>query len=122
VGGPESRTLDDEGLPRPPAVQGKIPRSVLRILVRAESVMFMAIAVALVVIAVVVFARGVHDLVLAPRGEQFAVTITRAVNSALFIVVVLELVRTMREHGRVVRRAGSGTPVRPAGPGLSGRR
>ena len=55
----------------------------------AESVMFMAIAVALVVIAVVVFARGGHDLVLAPRGEQFAVTITRAVNSALFIVVVL---------------------------------
>ena len=89
MGGPESRTLDDEGLPRPPAVRGKIPRSVLRILVRAESVMFMAIAVALVVIAVVVFARGGHDLVLAPRGEQFAVTITRAVNSALFIVVVL---------------------------------
>ena len=28
---------------------------------------------------------------LAPRGQQFAVTITRAVNSALFIVVVLEL-------------------------------
>ena len=55
----------------------------------AESVMFMAIAVALVVIAVVVFARGGHDLVLALRGEQFAVTITRAVNSALFIVVVL---------------------------------
>jgi uncharacterized membrane protein (DUF373 family) len=95
VGGPESRTLDDEGLPRPPAVRGKIPRSALWILVHAESVMFMAIAVALVVIAVVVFARGGHDLVLAPRGEQFAVTITRAVNSALFIVVVLELVRTI---------------------------
>jgi hypothetical protein len=46
---------------------------VLRILVRAESVMFMAIAVALVVIAVVVFARGGHDLVLAPRGQQRAV-------------------------------------------------
>ena len=146
-------------------MRGKIPRSVLRILVRAESVMFMAIAVALVVIAVVVFARG----------EQFAVTITRAVNSALFIVVVLELLRTIvarlegggfqrqpflvigiisatrdirtvgaelslvGEHtplvrtmtevgvnagggGRAVRRAGSGTPVRPAGPGLSGHR
>jgi hypothetical protein len=64
---------------------------VLRILVRAESVMFMAIAVALVVIAVVVFTRGGHDLVLAPRGQQFAVTITRAVDSALFIVVVLKL-------------------------------
>ena len=108
MGGPESRTLDDEGLPRPPAVQGKIHRSVLRILVRAESVMFLAIAVALVVIAVVVFARGVHDLVLAPRGEQFAVTITRAVNSALFIVVVLELVRTI-----VARLEGGGFQLQP---------
>jgi uncharacterized membrane protein (DUF373 family) len=108
VGGPESRTLDDEGLPRPPAVQGTIPRSVLRILVRAESVMFMAIAVALVVIAVVVFARGLHDLVLAPRGEQFAVTITRAVNSTLFIVVVLELVRTI-----VARLEGGGFQLQP---------
>lgn len=108
MGGPESRTLDDEGLPRPPAVRGKIPRSVLRILVRAESVMFMAIAVALVVIAVVVFARGGHDLVLAPRGEQFAVTITRAVNSALFIVVVFELVRTI-----VARLEGGGFQLQP---------
>jgi hypothetical protein len=31
VGGPESRTVDDEGLPRPPAVQGKLPRSLLRL-------------------------------------------------------------------------------------------
>jgi hypothetical protein len=112
VGGPESRTVDDEGLPRPPAVQGKLPRFLLRLLVRGESLMFMAIAVALVVIAVAVFVRGVHDLVLAPHGEQFAVTITRAVNSALFIVVILTvgaelsltgeqtpLVRTMTELG-----------------------
>ena len=75
---------------------------------RAESVMFMAIAVALVVIAVVAFARGVHDLVLAPRGEQFAVTITRVVNSALFIVVVLELVRTI-----VARLEGGGFQLQP---------
>jgi hypothetical protein len=94
VGGPESRTVDDEGLPRPPAGQGKLPRSLLRLLVRGESLMFTAIAVALV-IAVAVFVSGVHDLVLAPRGEQFAVTITRAVNSALFIVVILELTRTI---------------------------
>ncbi len=70
--------------------------------------MFMAIAVALVVIAVVVFARGVHDLVLAPRGEQCAVTIARAVNSALFIVVVLELVRTI-----VARLEGGGFQLQP---------
>ena len=120
MGGPESRTLDDEGLPRPPAVRGKIPRSVLRILVHAESVMFMAIAVALVVIAVVVFARGGHDLVLAPRGEQFAVTITRAVNSALFIVVVLEpslvigiisATRDIRTVGAELSLVGELTPL-----------
>ncbi len=68
----------------------------------------MAIAVALVVIAVVVFVRGVHDLVLAPHGEPFAVTITRAVNSVLFIVVILELVRTI-----VARLEGGGFQLQP---------
>ena len=116
MGGPESRTLDDEGLPRPPA---GIPRSVLRILVRAESVMFMAIAVALVVIAVVVFARGGHDLVLAPRGQQFAVTITRAVNSALFIVVVLKVLKLVRTI--VARLEGGGFQSRPWSSGSSRR-
>ena len=57
--------------------------------------MFMAIAVALLAIAVWVFVRGIHDLVVIPHGEPFAVTIIRAVNSALFIVVVLELIRTI---------------------------
>lgn len=89
-------------------MQGKLPWSLLRPLVRAESLMFMAIAVALVVIAVVVFVRGVHDLVLAPHGEQFAVTITRAVNSALFIVVILELVRTI-----MARLEGGGFQLQP---------
>ena len=92
----------------------------LRILVHAESVMFMAIAVALVVIAVVVFARSGHDLVLAPRGEQFAVTITRAVNSALFIVVVLKpslvigiisATRDIRTVGAALSLVGELTPL-----------
>jgi uncharacterized membrane protein (DUF373 family) len=68
----------------------------------------MAIAVALVVIAVVVFVRGVHNLVLVPHGEQFAVTITRGVNDALFIVVILELVRTI-----VARLEGGGFQLQP---------
>jgi hypothetical protein len=42
--------------------------------------MFMAIALTSMVIAVVEFARGVHDLVLAPPHEQFAVTVTRGVS------------------------------------------
>ena len=77
-------------------------------MVHAESVMFLAIAVALLVIAVVVFVRGVHDLVLAPPHEQFAVTITKAVNDVLFIVVVLELLRTI-----VSRLEGGGFQLQP---------
>ena len=103
------RSVDDEGLPRyPPPVRGRLSRWLLGALVRGESVTFMAIAVALVVIAVVVFVRGVHDLVLAPHGEPFAVTITRAVNSVLFIVVILELVRTI-----VARLEGGGFQLQP---------
>jgi uncharacterized membrane protein (DUF373 family) len=70
--------------------------------------MFMAIAVALLLIAVWVFVRGVHDLVVVPHSEPFAVTITRAVNSALFIVVVLELIRTI-----VARLEGGGFQLQP---------
>ena len=77
MGSIEPRPLDDEGLPRPPPVRGKLSRWLVRAMVHAESVMFLAIAVALLVIAVVVFVRGVHNLVLAPPHEQFVVTITK---------------------------------------------
>ena len=72
----------------------------------------MAIAVGLLVIALVVFAEGIHALVVAPPDEQFAVAVTRAVNGALFIVVVLEVhrggARTGPDHHRPAggRRAG----------------
>jgi hypothetical protein len=74
-----------------------------------ENVTFIAIAIALLAIAVVVFVRGVHDLVLAPPREPFAVTITGAVNAVLFIVIVLELLRTI-----VARLDGGGFPARQA--------
>jgi hypothetical protein len=51
---------------------------------------------------------GVHDLILAPPHEQFAVTATRGVNSVLFIVVVLELVRMI-----VARLEGGGFQLQP---------
>jgi uncharacterized membrane protein (DUF373 family) len=105
---PELQSVDDEGLPLPPPAEGKAARLLLRVLVNSEKIMFMAIALALVAIAVAVFARGVHDLVLAPAREQFAVTITRAVNNVLFIVVVLELVRTI-----VARLEGGGFQLQP---------
>jgi uncharacterized membrane protein (DUF373 family) len=106
--GPEPRRLDDEGLPRPPAVRGRLPRALVRFLSFGETSMFLAVALALLVIAVVVFIQGVQDLVVAPPQQQFAVTITRAVNSALFIVVVLELIRTI-----VARLEGGGFQLQP---------
>jgi uncharacterized membrane protein (DUF373 family) len=83
-------------------VRGRLPQALLRALELSETSMFMAIAVALVVVAVIVFVRGVHDLVLTTTATPFAVTVTRAINSALFIVVVPELVRTIigYPHGR----------------------
>jgi uncharacterized membrane protein (DUF373 family) len=106
--GAEPQPVDDEGLPRPPPVHGKVPGALLRFLARGESIMFLAIATALLAIAVLVFVRGVQELVPAPAGEPFPVTITRAVNSALFIVVVLELMRTI-----VVRLEGGGFQLQP---------
>lgn len=70
--------------------------------------MVMAVACALMVIALIVFVRGAHDLNSAPPSEPFAVTATRAVNSALLIMVVLELVRTI-----VARLEGGGFQLQP---------
>lgn len=105
---PQPHSVDDEGLPRPPPIRGKTPRLLLRTLARGETVTFMTVAFALLVIAIVVLVRGIHDLALAPPREPFAVAITRAVNSALFIVVVLELVRTI-----VARLEGGGFQLQP---------
>jgi uncharacterized membrane protein (DUF373 family) len=75
---------------------------------RRGRVMFMAIAVALRAICVWVFVREIHDVLVVPRVEPLAVTVTRAVNSALSIVVVLELIRTI-----VARIEGGGFQLQP---------
>ncbi len=53
----QARPVDDEGLPRPPPVHGTVPRLLVKIMVKVETVTFMAVAIALLVIAVVAFAR-----------------------------------------------------------------
>jgi uncharacterized membrane protein (DUF373 family) len=108
MAGAEPLSVDDEGLPRPPPVRGKGAQWLLRALVLGESIMFMAIAVALAVIAFFVFVRGAYDLATAPAPEPFAVVVTRAVNNVLFIVVVLELLRTI-----IGRLEGGGFQLQP---------
>jgi uncharacterized membrane protein (DUF373 family) len=108
MGGPEPRSVDDEGLPTPPPLHGRAARWLVRLVAGGENTMFMAVAAALLVIAVVVLIRGVHDFVTPPHEEPFAVTITRAVNGVLFIVIVLELLRTV-----VARLEGGGFQLQP---------
>src|ERR1700683_82808 len=67
---PQPRSVDDEGLLRPPPVRGRLPRWLLHALVHGETIMFMAIAVALLVIAVAVFVQGIHELVLSPAARS----------------------------------------------------
>lgn len=63
------RPIDDEGLPRPPPVHGKRPCGLLKALERGESITFMAIAVGLLVIALVMFAEGTHRTRGGPAGR-----------------------------------------------------
>lgn len=105
---PQPRAVDDEGLPRPPPIKGKLPRYMLRILENCESITFLAIAIGLFGIVVAVFVQEVVTLARPHPHEQFPLTVTRAVNSALFIVVVLELMRTI-----VSRIQGGGFHLQP---------
>ena len=104
----QPRAVDDEGLPRPPPIEGKLPRYMLRILENCESITFLAIAIGLFGLVVAVFVQEVATLARPHPHEQFALTVTRAVNSALFIVVVLELMRTI-----VSRLQGGGFHLQP---------
>ena len=117
---PERRKLDDEGLPLPPPAEGKAARWLLMIMERGEMVMFIAIALALLVIAVVVFVHGVHDLLLAPAQEEFAVA---AAGETVLGQSARERVvrgRFQRPHrgGSAARRGLSGSVIRlPPGAG-----
>jgi uncharacterized membrane protein (DUF373 family) len=108
MGGPQPRPVDDDGERTPPPVRGRAARILVRSMVVGENTMFMAIAIALLVIAVYAFVRGVYDTVAQPPDEAFAVTVTRAVNGVLFIVIVLELLRTI-----VARLEGGGFQLQP---------
>jgi uncharacterized membrane protein (DUF373 family) len=101
-------SLDDEGLPAPKPVRSPAARWLIRALTIGENLMFTAVAVALFLIAVVVFVSGSRDALDPPASEEFAVTVTKAVNSVLFIVIVLELLRTV-----VARLDGGGFQLQP---------
>jgi uncharacterized membrane protein (DUF373 family) len=99
--------LDDEGLPPlvPPSTWA---RRLARALAWAENIVLAVVAVLLFVVAILVLGRTVDDLIHPARTEVFAETITRVVNGVLFIVIVLELMRTV-----IARLEGGGFQLQP---------
>jgi uncharacterized membrane protein (DUF373 family) len=92
-GRPASRPDDAGPAPGPP------PGAVLRLLVRGvhhgEALVFAALALLLFGIAVLVLVETALALITPPPPEAFAETVTRALNGALFVVIVIEVLRTI---------------------------
>lgn len=98
---------DDEGLPPEPP-PGTAIRWLLRGVAYGESAVFVALAVLLFGIAVLVLVQTTQSLLTPPPAEAFAETITRALNGVLFVVIVIEVLRTI-----VGRFQGQGFRLQP---------
>jgi uncharacterized membrane protein (DUF373 family) len=73
-----------------------------------EGLVFAALALLLFAIVVLVLVQTTHNLLVPPQGEAFAETITRSLNGVLFVVIVVEVLRTI-----VGRFQGQGFRLQP---------
>ncbi|SFL57653.1 phosphate-starvation-inducible PsiE family protein [Geodermatophilus ruber] len=73
-----------------------------RVLVRGvhygESLVFATLALLLFGIAVLVLVQTTRSLITPPEPEAFAETVTKALNGVLFVVIVVEVLRTIVAH------------------------
>ena len=85
---------DDEGLP--PDLQ---PGPAVRLLIRAvqfgEGLVFVALTALLFAIVVLVLVHTTRTLLTPPPPQAFAETVTQALNGVLFVVIVVEVLRTI---------------------------
>lgn len=93
---------DREREPRPRA----LPEVVLRVFVGVEDAIYVVVAAVLVALAAVLLYRTVADAL--TTDQPFSSTITTAVNGVLFVVIVLEIYRTVVAH-----LEGGGFQLRP---------
>jgi uncharacterized membrane protein (DUF373 family) len=88
------RPADDEGLP--PDLQ---PGPPVRLLIRAvqfgEGLVFVALTALLFAIVVLVLVHTTRTLMTPPPPQAFAETVTQALNGVLFVVIVVEVLRTI---------------------------
>jgi uncharacterized membrane protein (DUF373 family) len=73
-----------------------VPEPVLRIFVRVEDVIYVAVAAVLIVLAAVLLYRTITDAL--TSDQVFSDAITSAVNGVLLVVIVLEIYRTVVAH------------------------
>jgi uncharacterized membrane protein (DUF373 family) len=106
VRGPHRRA-DDEGLP-PDLRPGPVTRVLVRAVQHGETVVFLALAVLLFAIAVLVLVHTARDLFVPPAAQDFAETVTQSLNGVLFVVIVIEVLRTI-----VTRLEGEGLRLQP---------
>jgi uncharacterized membrane protein (DUF373 family) len=98
---------DDEGLPPEPP-SGAASRLLVRGAVYGEGLVFAALSLLLFGIAVLVLVRTTRNLIVPPPREAFAETITQALNGVLFVVIVIEVLRTI-----IGRFQGQGFRLQP---------
>jgi uncharacterized membrane protein (DUF373 family) len=83
-----------------------LPEVALRAFVGFEDAIYVLVAAVLVVLAALLLYRTVADAL--TSDQPFSVTITTAVNGVLFVVIVLEIYRTVLAH-----LEGGGFQLRP---------
>ena len=99
-------TSSSRSRPDPPAAERETPRWLLNGLSLTEDAVYLGVALVLIGIAVAALYNTVHDLV--DSNSTFAQTVTAGVNGVLFVVIVLEIFRTVLAH-----LEGGGFQLRP---------
>ena len=82
------------------------PVWLLKVLTLTEDVVYLGVALVLIGVAVAALYNTVHDLL--NSHSTFAQTVTAGVNGVLFVVIVLEIFRTVLAH-----LEGGGFQLRP---------
>jgi uncharacterized membrane protein (DUF373 family) len=90
----------------PPDSLRETPRWLLTALLFTEDIVYLGVALVLIGVAVAALYNTVHDLFASP--SNFAQTVTAGVNGVLFVVIVLEIFRTVLAH-----LEGGGFQLRP---------
>jgi uncharacterized membrane protein (DUF373 family) len=91
---PQPPQADDEGLP-PDLRPGPAIRLLIRTVQFGEGLVFVALTVLLFAIAVLVLVHTTGALLTPPPPQAFAETVTQALNGVLFVVIVVEVLRTI---------------------------